>query len=180
MRLCKAPVGRPGLCRHTHAGSSAGDHQVHRLWPFALFVRLDIEANALAFVQTFQPCLLYCRDVNKHVASTIIRFDKAVPPLAVEELHDTRLCHQELLSPSAPPPAPRTAARLDIHNRGKRRPRPASVTPPAPTGGGTSLPVWNYTPTGGLWKEPRGQRLPGAGCAVSQSSRKPGLPAPPK
>jgi len=32
----------------------------------------------------------------------------------------------------------------------------ASVTPPAPTGGGTSLPVWNYTPTGGLWKEPNG------------------------
>src|SRR4029079_9125046 len=160
--------------------SSAGDHQVHRLWPFALFVRLDIEANALAFVQTFQPCLLYCRDVNKHVASTIIRFDKAVPPLAVEELHDTRLCHQELLSPSAPPPVPCTAARLDIHNRGKRRPhRPQSLRPP-PQEAERHCQRGTEHQLGACGKSPGVQWSSGTGLAVSQSSRKPGVPAPPK
>src|SRR4029078_3775721 len=94
---------------------SAGDHQVHRFWPFAFLVRFDIEADALAFVQAVQPRLLYCRDVNEHVAPAIIRFDKAVPPLAVEELHDTRLCHRETTLTSAPPPAPPPAGALGLY-----------------------------------------------------------------
>src|SRR5262245_37315867 len=81
------------------ASRLAGDHQVHGLRTLAFLVRFDIEADALTFVQALQSRLLYCRDVNEHVAPAIIRFDKAVPPLAVEEFYDTRLCHQENSSP---------------------------------------------------------------------------------
>src|SRR5262245_32544090 len=81
--------------------------------------------------------------MNEHVAPTVVGFNEAVASFAVKEFHHARLRHRETpFPPTAPPPAPRTAARPDIHNRGKRQPRTASVTPPAPTGGGTSLPMW--------------------------------------
>src|SRR5262245_12893089 len=140
------------------ASRLAGDHQVHGLRAFAFLVRFDIETDALTFIQTFQSRLLYCRDVNEHVAPAIIRLDKAVPPLAVEEFYDTRLCHRENSSPHCSAAGPTHGGSTGHSQSGKASATTASVTPPAPTGGGTSLPAWNYTPTGGLWKEPRGHR----------------------
>src|SRR5664279_1106653 len=122
---------------------SAGNDQVHGLRALALLVRLDVEADLLSFVQTFKSSRFHGGDVHEHIAPAVIRLHEAVASFAVEELHNTGLRHRENSSPrTAPPPAPRAAARPDIHNRGKRRPRTASVTPPAPqTGGGTYLPM---------------------------------------
>src|SRR5580693_6059431 len=86
---------------------SAGDDQVHGLRAFALFVRFDVEADLLAFVETFKSGLFHGRDVHEHIPPAIIRLHKAVAPLAVEELHNTRLRHRENSSPhTAPPTSP--------------------------------------------------------------------------
>src|ERR1700686_4161736 len=112
---------------------SAGNDQVHGLRALALFVRLDVEADLLSFIQTFKSSRFHGGDVHEHIAPAVIRLHEAVAPFAVEEFHNTGLRHRENSSPrTAPPPAPRSAARPDIHIRGKRRPQTASVTPPAP------------------------------------------------
>src|SRR5262245_37310077 len=170
------------------ASRLAGDHQVHGLRAFAFLVRFDIETDALTFVQTFQSCLLYCRDVNEHVAPAIIRFDKAISPLAVEEFYDTRLCHQENSSPPLLRRRPH-ARRLDwtftigesvghdglSHSAGPHRRRNVTASVELHT---------NWRPVEraqrGRQGSTEGHWPSGAGRAVSQSSRKPGFPTPPK
>src|SRR5262249_39930866 len=74
----------------TRAMRSAGDDQVYRFRPFALFVGLDVKTDPLSFVQTLQSGLLYCGDMNEYVAAAVVRFDEAVASFAVKELHNTR------------------------------------------------------------------------------------------
>src|SRR6202158_6035616 len=121
------------LVRRLPPRRSAGDHQVHGFGAFALLVRFDVEADLLSLVQTLKPSLFHGGDVDEHIAPSIVRFHKAIAAFAVEEFHNASLRHRENSSPrTAPPPAPRAAARPDIHIRGKHRPRMASVTPPSP------------------------------------------------
>src|SRR5271154_6409375 len=56
----------------------AGDDQIDRLRTFALFIRLDIEADALALDQRLQPRTLYSGDVHEHVATPVVWFDEPV------------------------------------------------------------------------------------------------------
>src|SRR5262245_10418487 len=85
----------------------AGDDKVDRFRSLALLVRLDVEGNTLPLVQSLQPCPLDGRDVNEHVASTIVRFDEAVSTLCIEELNGTCHGHRETPFPRwLPPPAP--------------------------------------------------------------------------
>src|ERR1043166_8076655 len=113
---------------------SAGDDQVDRLRTLALLVGLDVEVDALAFVERFQPGALDCRDVHEHVAAAIVRLDEAVAPLRVEELDRTTLRHREAPLPqccstTGPHGA---AARPDIHCTGERRRRLAAVISAGP------------------------------------------------
>src|ERR1041385_3721838 len=95
--------------------SLAGDDQVDRFRSLALFVRLDIKADALAFVERLHSRTFDRRDVNEHIASAVVRFDEAVDALAIEELDRTTLRHREAPFPIAMPPRPRgSAARPDI------------------------------------------------------------------
>ena len=57
-------------------GRSAGNHQVHRLGSLALLVGLDIEVDALAFIERLQAGTLDRRDVHEYVASTVVRLMK--------------------------------------------------------------------------------------------------------
>src|SRR5437764_3135339 len=66
---------------------SAGDHQVHGLRALALLVRLDVEREALTFVERFHAGALHRRVVHEHVASAVVGLDEPVAALAVEELH---------------------------------------------------------------------------------------------
>src|SRR5215212_10186241 len=70
---------------------SAGDDQVHGLGAFALLVRLNVEREALTFVQRFHAGALDCRDVHEHVASAVVRLDEPVAAFAVEELYHSTL-----------------------------------------------------------------------------------------
>src|SRR6185503_20899842 len=91
---------------------SAGDHQVDRFRTLAFLVGLDLELDALSFVQRLQSGLFDCGDVDEHVAPAVVRFDEAVPAFDVEELDRTAHGHRTTPSPTnAPPPTP-TARRL--------------------------------------------------------------------
>src|SRR6266850_1211007 len=93
---------------------SAGDDQVHGLRTLALLVGLDIEVDALTFVERFQSGAFHRRDVHEHVAPAIVRLDEAVATLAVEELDDTTLRHREAPFPNCSAAGPHgTAARPD-------------------------------------------------------------------
>src|SRR5262249_50620052 len=100
--------------------TSAGDHEIDGLGALALLVGLDVEADALSFIERLEPGALDRGDVHEHVASTVVGLDEAVAPLAVEELHRTAHCHWEAPFPNTPPRRPSGAAgRPDIHSRGK-------------------------------------------------------------
>src|ERR1700738_348999 len=87
--------------------SLAGDHQIDCFGAFALLVGLNIITNPLTFVQHLEPRLLDGRDVYEHVAPAVVRLDKAVSSLAVEELDRTGRGHRESSSPrGVSPPAP--------------------------------------------------------------------------
>src|SRR3981081_2709034 len=61
----------------TETSSSARDDEVDGLRPLALFVGLHIEGDALALVEQFQTRALHRCDVNKHVASAVVRDRKS-------------------------------------------------------------------------------------------------------
>src|SRR5262245_30855999 len=52
--------------RSSGVASSAGDHEVHGLGALALLVGLDVEVDALTFVERLQSRTLDCRDVHEH------------------------------------------------------------------------------------------------------------------
>src|SRR5580704_5252898 len=66
--------------------TSSGDDQIDRFRALALLVGLDIEADALAFDQRFQPSAFNSGDVHEHVAAAVVRLDETVAALAIEEL----------------------------------------------------------------------------------------------
>src|SRR3569832_1532576 len=82
------------------------NHEVDRLRPFALLVRRDVECDALSFGQILQPGALDGRNVNKHVAATVVRFDEAVAAFSVEELDRPSHGHRETSPRIAPPLRP--------------------------------------------------------------------------
>src|SRR6185312_11904943 len=131
----------------------AGNDEVDRFGAFALLVRFNVEADPLSLVQSLQSRLFHRGDVNEHVTSAVIWFNEAIAPFTIEELHDTRLRHRENSSPQLlRRPHARQLGWTFTIGEGVGRQWPQS-TPPAPTGGGTSLPMRNYTPTASLWKE---------------------------
>src|SRR5262249_24243011 len=133
----------PPIKKSRSRGRSTADDQIDCFGALALVVGLDVEADTLSLVERLEACALHCRDVYEHVATAVIRLDEAVPALAVEELDRTGHSHREAPFPNvAPPPAP-TARRLGrtFANGGKASAPRASVTPPAPKGGGTSKPA---------------------------------------
>src|SRR5271170_1989698 len=74
---------------------ASGHHEVHRLRPFAFLVGFDIEGDPLAFVQDLESRLLDSGDVHEDIASAVIRFDKPVSTLAIEEFDRTGHRHRE-------------------------------------------------------------------------------------
>src|SRR6202041_4124613 len=77
----------------------AGDDQIDRFGTFALLVRLDIEADALAFDQRFQPRTFHGSDVHEHIPAAIIRFDETVSTFTVKKFDRTGHCHRATPSP---------------------------------------------------------------------------------
>src|SRR5262245_26087941 len=124
---------------------SAGDDEVDRLRPLALLVGLDVEGDALPLGQRFEAGALDRGDVNEHVAPAVIGLDEAVAALGVEELDGTCHRHREAPSPWLLRRRPPRHDGWAGHSQSgkERRPPKASVTPPAPTGGGTSKPAGN-------------------------------------
>ena len=116
--------------------------EVDGLRTLALLVGLDVEGDALSFGQRLQPGPLDGGDVHEHVASAVVRLDEAVAALAIEELDRTAMAIGKLLSPwllrRRPP---RRGGSAGHSQTGKASAFTASVTPPAPTGGGTSKPA---------------------------------------
>src|SRR6185295_6705407 len=110
-----------GETRIDAPGGLAGHDQVDGRRTLALLVGLDVEVDALAFVERFQAGALDRRDVHEHVATAVVRLDEAVATLRVEELDDTTLRHREAPLPQCcSTTGPRgAAARPDIHQTGK-------------------------------------------------------------
>src|ERR1700686_1412934 len=95
-----------------------GNHQVDRLGPFALFVRFDLECDALSFGQILQPRALHRGDVNEHIAAAVIGLDEAIASFSIEELDRTSHGHRETPPPYAlPPRLSRVSARPEIRRR---------------------------------------------------------------
>src|SRR5580658_9277358 len=87
--------------------SLAGNYQIHRFGTLALLVGLNIKTDPLTLVQHLEPRPLDSRDVYEHVAPAVVRLDKAVSSLAVEEFDRTGHGHRESSSPrGGSPPAP--------------------------------------------------------------------------
>src|SRR5262249_8650273 len=129
--------------RDTPAGRSAGDDEINGLGAFAFLIRLDIERDALSFSQRLEPSPLDRGDVHEHVTSTVVRLDEAVATLSIEDLPLPCHCHWEPPNPKdlAPPrPTTRRLGRTFVSGQ-KASAIKASVSPPAPTGGGTSKPI---------------------------------------
>src|SRR5690242_3973909 len=74
--------------------ASAHD-EIDRLRTLALLVGLDIERDALPFVEALEAGRLDRRDMHEHVTSAVIRLDEAVTALTVEELDHALLRHRE-------------------------------------------------------------------------------------
>src|SRR5438105_2313705 len=80
-----------------------GHDQVDGFRTLALLVRLDIKADALAFIERLHSGTLDRRDVNENVTPTIIRLDETIATFAVEELDDSTLRHREAPFPQCCP-----------------------------------------------------------------------------
>jgi hypothetical protein len=94
------------------------NHQIDRLGAFALLVRFNLERNTLSFGQILQSCPLHGRDVNEHIATAVIGFDKAIATFAIKELDRTSIGHREIL----PRIAPSAARNSRIGSTGHSRP----------------------------------------------------------
>src|SRR5882724_9349327 len=143
MRSCAGDNGTGRIAATRGARRSTRDDEIDGFRALALLVGLDVEGDALSLVQRLEPGALDGGDVHEDIAPAVVRFDEAVAAFGVEELDDTCHGHRETPFPvvcSAAGPHGATA-QPDIHKRGKQRPKMASVTPPAPTGGGTSKPA---------------------------------------
>jgi len=139
-----AGLNSSGAARRSRARRRLDQPVITRFTPsaFAFLVRLDIEGDALSLVELFEPGLLDGGDVYEHIACPVIRLDEAVATLALKNLTVPAMASGN----SYPPPAP-TARRLGrTFASGRNRPVTASVTPPAPTGGGTSKPIRKGNP----------------------------------
>ena len=68
----------PATVDRRRGPSSAGDDEIDRFRPLALLVGLDVEADALAFVERFHSSALDRRDVNEDVAPAIVRLDETI------------------------------------------------------------------------------------------------------
>src|SRR3984957_15067937 len=75
--------------------TSGRNHEVDRLWPFAFLVRLDLECDALSFHQILQSGPFHGRDVDKHIAASVVGLDEAVAAFSVEELDRPSHGHRE-------------------------------------------------------------------------------------
>src|SRR5215213_6978494 len=100
---------------------SAGDNEVHGLRTLALLVRLDIEVDALAFVERFHSGALHRRDVDEYVASAIVGLDEPVTTFTVEELDHSTLRHREAPFPNCSRPPRHGSSAGHSHEREKRR-----------------------------------------------------------
>src|SRR5260370_35556524 len=97
--------------------SSTGYGEIRSLRPLAFLVGLNIEADALAFVQSLQACALHRGDVHKHVASAIVRLDEAIAAFAIEKFDRTGHCHRETPPHGCSAVGPHgSKPRLDIHD----------------------------------------------------------------
>src|SRR5262249_20922073 len=118
--------------------------------------------------------------MNEHVAPTVVGFNEAVASFAVKEFHHARLRHRDPPFPHLlrrRPHARRLGRTFTIGESVSRR--SASVTPPAPTGGGTSLPMWELHTNCGAVERGHGAAV-ARGLPASQSSRKPPFPSVPR
>src|SRR4029453_12892642 len=91
-----------------------------------------------------------CRERSEHVAPTVVGFNEAVASFAVKEFHHARLRHRETPFPQLlrrRPHARRLGRTFTIGESVSRR--SASLPPPAPTGGGTSLQMCELHPNWG-------------------------------
>src|SRR4051794_37330783 len=121
---------------------SIRDNEIDGLRTLALLVGLDVERDALPLGQRLESGPLDRCDVHEYIAAAVVRLDEAVAPLGVEEFDGTCHGHRETPFPrgcSAAGPHG-AAARPDIRKR-ESSGLTASLTPLAPTGGGTSKPA---------------------------------------
>src|SRR3569833_2647671 len=75
------------------AAASAHD-EIDRLGTLTLLVGLDIESDALPFVEALEAGRLDRRDMHEYVTSAVVRLDEAVTALTVEDLDHTKQ-HQQ-------------------------------------------------------------------------------------
>src|SRR5262249_18089240 len=114
--------------------------------------------------------------MNEHVAPTVVGFNEAVASFAVKEFHHARLRHRETPFPQLlrrRPHARRLGRTFTIGASASRA--SASVTPPAPTGGGTSLPMWELHTNCGAVERGHGVAVT-RGTASKPVEPKPALP----
>ena len=58
---------------------SGRDHEIDRLGTFALFIRLNLERDALSFGQFLQSGPLHSRDMNEDIAAAGEKREVAIP-----------------------------------------------------------------------------------------------------
>src|ERR1700730_15303637 len=102
LRIC------PGMT--LKMGALGRNHEIDRLGAFALFVRFDLECDALSFGQVLQPGSLHGRDVDENIATAVVGLDKAVAAFSVEELDRSSHGHRETPPRIAPPIRSRVSA----------------------------------------------------------------------
>jgi len=67
--------------------------EIDRLRALPLFIGLDLERDALAFIQGAQSGLLNGRDMDENVPSAVIRLDESIAFVGVEKFDYTLLRH---------------------------------------------------------------------------------------
>src|SRR3569623_1009696 len=98
------------------AAASAHD-EIDRLRTLALLVGLDIESDALPFVEALEAGRLDRRDMHEYVTSAVVRLDEAVTALTVEELDHALLRHRETPTRTATGPTHGGATCRSVCNR---------------------------------------------------------------
>jgi hypothetical protein len=88
-KAAKRPLSGP---MHQPPRPSVG-FEIDGLRAFPLFIGLDLESDALAFVQGAQSSLFDGRDMDENVPSTVIRLDEPIAFVGIEKLHYTLLRH---------------------------------------------------------------------------------------